>query len=314
MALRFDGKVVLVTGAGNGLGRAYALEFARRGAKVVVNDLGGSRTGEGASASAADQVVNEIRALGGTAVANYDSVEFGARIVQAALEAFGRIDVIVNNAGILRDKSFEKMSDDDWNLVLKVHLQGVYSITKAAWPHMKKQKYGRVLNVSSASGIYGNFGQSNYAAAKTAIIGLTNVIGKEGVKYNIHVNIIAPHAESRMTTDVLSEETLALIGQDKVVPMAIWLTHESCPVNISLFELGGGLYTQIRNQRSAGLYLSGTPTAERLRDNWGQVVDFSEPDYPTHNSDFPIKLDEKIRANKTVLRALEVPTTPRPRL
>lgn len=294
MALRFDDRVALVTGAGNGLGRAYALEFARRGAKVVVNDLGGSRTGQGASSSAADQVVNEIRAFGGTAVANYDSVEFGDRIVQTALDAFGRIDIVVNNAGILRDRSFEKMSEDDWNLIMKVHLYGTFAVTHAAWPHMKKQKYGRIINTSSTSGLYGNFGQSNYGAAKTAVLGLANVIGKEGAKYNIHVNVIIPQSDTRLTADVWSEETRAVMAPTKVVPMVVWLCHETCPINIQAFESGGGLFTRVRNQRSGGLYVSGDPTPEHIRDNWASVDDFTDADYPTVPGEFFEKLENII--------------------
>mmetsp|Transcript_16464 Transcript_16464/g.29692 ORF Transcript_16464/g.29692 Transcript_16464/m.29692 type:complete len:212 (+) Transcript_16464:115-750(+) len=208
MALLFDNRVVIVTGAGNGLGRSYALEFARRGAKVVVNDIGGNRNGEGANQSAADEVVNEIRGFGGTAVANYDSVEYGDRIVQTALDHFGRVDVVVNNAGIVRDRSFEKMTEDDWHLVLKVHLHGAYSVLKAAWPHMKKQKYGRIINTSSTSGFFKPFGQANYASAKAALVGLTTNLSVEGRKYNINVNAILPGSATRLTEDVWNEDTL----------------------------------------------------------------------------------------------------------
>jgi len=296
--LRFDGRVVIVTGAGNGLGKAYALEYARRGAKVVVNDLGGNRNGVGADASAAEQVVNEIRAFGGVAVPNYDSVEFGERIVQTALDHFGRIDVIVNNAGILRDRTFEKMTEDDWNLIMKVHVYGTYSVTKAAWSHMKKQKYGRIINTSSSSGIYGNFGQSNYGAAKSAVWGLANVLGKEGAKYNIHCNVIVPQSDSRLTSDVWGEELRNMLPADKVVPMVLWLTHESCPVNIQAFETGGGLFTRVRLQRSEGLYLAGKPTPEQVRDNWSKVDDYTQADYPGPTNEFIQNLSRSIQEHE----------------
>jgi len=191
-AIRFEDKVVIVTGAGGGLGRAHALLFARHGARVVVNDLGGSAQGEGASSSAADRVVEEIRQAGGSAVANHDSVTDGGRIVQQALDTFGRVDVVVNNAGILRDKTFHKMEDADWDLVYRVHVEGAYKVTRAAWPHMREQGYGRVIFTASTSGIYGNFGQSNYGMAKLGLYGLTRTLALEGRKSNILVNAIAP--------------------------------------------------------------------------------------------------------------------------
>gem|GEM_PF-3036354 len=192
-SLRFEDKVVIVTGAGGGLGRAHALLFARHGARVIVNDLGGSAHGEGANASAADRVVAEIHACGGQAVANHDSVTDGDKIVQNALDAFGRVDVVVNNAGILRDKSFAKMEDADWDLVYRVHIEGAYKVTHAAWPHLREQNYGRVIFTSSTSGIYGNFGQSNYGMAKLGLYGLTRTLALEGRKNNILVNAIATH-------------------------------------------------------------------------------------------------------------------------
>lgn len=180
--LRFDGKVAIVTGAGGGLGKVYALMFAARGAKVVVNDLGGSFKGEGASSKAADLVVDEIKKAGGEATANYDSVEFGEKIVQTALDAYGTVDIIVNNAGILRDVGFHKMSQQDWDLIYTVHLKGTYALCKAAWNVMREKKYGRIVNVASAAGIYGNFGQANYSAAKLGILGLSQTLAREGKK------------------------------------------------------------------------------------------------------------------------------------
>ncbi|HVK72193.1 MAG TPA: SDR family oxidoreductase, partial [Kofleriaceae bacterium] len=186
--LRFDGKVAIVTGAGGGLGRSHALLLASRGAKVVVNDLGGSHTGEGKSSSAADKVVDEIKAAGGTAVANYDSVEDGDKIVKTAIDTYGRIDVLVNNAGILRDVSFAKMTDADWDLVYRVHVKGAYKCTHAAWPVMRDQKFGRIIFTASAAGIYGNFGQANYSMAKLGLVGFGNTLALEGKKRNILVN------------------------------------------------------------------------------------------------------------------------------
>ena len=202
MSIRFDNRVAVVTGAGNGLGRSHALELARRGAKVVVNDLGGAVDGKGGATSAADAVVNEIKQAGGTAVANYDSVadaSGAANIIQTAVDAFGTIDVLINNAGILRDKSFAKMDLADFEHVVQVHLMGSVYCTKAAWPIMQAQNYGRVVMTTSASGIFGNFGQSNYGAAKTGVVGLMNVLRQEGAKNGIMVNTVAPIAATRMT-------------------------------------------------------------------------------------------------------------------
>ena len=243
--LAFEGRVALVTGAGNGLGRQYAMELAARGAKVVVNDLGGSTTGEGAS-RVADEVVNEIKALGGEAVANYDSVEHGEKLVQTAIDAWGRIDVIVNNAGILRDVSFHKMKDKDWELIQLVHVTGVFKIIRAAWPHMREQKYGRIVNVTSTSGLYGNFGQANYSAAKMAVVGFSSTLAKEGEKRNIKVNTLAPGAGSRMTATIMPPELVEAWKPDYVVPMAVCLAHESVPCSGQIFQAGGGWFSQVR--------------------------------------------------------------------
>lgn len=222
-ALRFDDQVVIVTGAGGGLGRAHALLFAKHGARVVVNDLGGSTHGEGASASAADKVVAEIRAAGGTAVANHDSVTDGGRIVENALDAFGRVDVVVNNAGILRDKTFHKMEDADWDLVYQVHVEGAYKVTRAAWPHLREQAYGRVVFTSSTSGIYGNFGQSNYGMAKLGLYGLTRTLALEGRKNNILVNAIAPTGGTRMTEGLIPPQVFEQLKPELVSPLVVYL-------------------------------------------------------------------------------------------
>jgi len=201
--LRFDGRVAIVTGAGGGLGRSHALMLAARGAKVVVNDLGGSAHGDGKSSSAADKVVDEIRAMGGEAVANYDSVENGTAIVQTALDAFGTVDIVINNAGILRDVSFQKMTQGDWDIVQRVHLNGSMSVSHAAWPIMREKGYGRIVMTTSAAGIYGNFGQANYCAAKLGILGLAHCLAEEGRGKNIFVNTIAPIAASRLTETIM---------------------------------------------------------------------------------------------------------------
>ena len=198
-SVQFQDKVVIVTGAGGGLGRAHALLFAKHGAKVLVNDLGGSTQGEGANASAADRVVAEIREAGGIAEANHDSVTDGDNIVQNALDVFGRIDVVVNNAGILRDRTFHKMDDSDWDLVYRVHVEGAYKVTRAAWPHLREQGYGRVIFTASTAGIYGNYGQSNYGMAKLGLYGLTRTLVFEGPKNNNFVNALAPPGGTRMT-------------------------------------------------------------------------------------------------------------------
>src|SRR6266540_349785 len=204
--LGFDGKVAIITGAGGGLGRSHALELARRGALVVVNDLGGSVDGSGSGTTAAQAVVDEIKAAGGDAVANYDSVatpDGGKAIVQSALDAFSRIDIVINNAGILRDTSFKNMTSEQLEPVLDVHLKGAFYVTRPAWEHMREQGYGRVVNTSSGAGIFGNFGQTNYGAAKMGLVGLTRVLAIEGAKYNIKANAIAPVAKTRMTEELL---------------------------------------------------------------------------------------------------------------
>lgn len=224
--LRFDGKVAIVTGAGAGLGRDYALLLASRGAKVVVNDLGASFKGEGANSRAADVVVEEIKKRGGVAVANYDSVEFGDKIVKTAVDAFGTVDIVVNNAGILRDVSFQKMTEQDWDLIMKVHLKGTFSVTRAAWNIMREKGYGRIINTSSSAGIFGAFGQANYAAAKLGLHGFTQSLAKEGDKRNIKVNTIAPLAGTRMTETVMPKELVEALKPEYVAPLVALLAHD----------------------------------------------------------------------------------------
>ena len=281
MALRFDDRVAIVTGAGNGIGKCYALELAKRGAKVVVNDPGVSTSGEGSDNAPAQQVVDEIRSAGGVAVPNFDSVEFGDRIVQTAIDNFGRIDILINNAGILRDRSMKKATIEEWDLIFKVHLHGVYSTIRAAWPHMRQAGYGRILNTSSPSGIYGNFGQANYGAAKMAILGLTRSLAVEGQKNNILVNCIAPTALSRMTKDLFPPEYHDVFTPEKIVPTVLYMCHESNENTSELIELGGGFQAKLRYQRAHGLVLSGDFTAEDVAKGWEATGDFSKPQYPT---------------------------------
>ncbi len=244
MAIRFDNQVAIVTGAGNGLGREYALELARRGARVVINDLGGARDGTGSSSSAAQVVVDEIVKLGGEAIASGCSVTDEAGVAAMVAEAknkWGRIDILINNAGILRDKSFAKMTMADFRTVLEVHLMGSVICTKAVWDIMREQKYGRILMTTSGTGLYGNFGQSNYAAAKLALVGFMGSLGIEGAKSNVHVNTIAPAAATRMTEDILPPELLTKMGPEAVVATALYLVSEGAPNRATLAAGAGGV-------------------------------------------------------------------------
>jgi (3R)-3-hydroxyacyl-CoA dehydrogenase / 3a,7a,12a-trihydroxy-5b-cholest-24-enoyl-CoA hydratase / enoyl-CoA hydratase 2 len=282
--LRFDGRVAIVTGAGNGLGRSHALLLASRGCKVVVNDLGGSATGAGKSSAAADKVVEEIKAAGGEAIANYDSVEDGAKIVQAALDTWKRIDIVVNNAGILRDTSFKKMSQEDWDLIYRVHVLGGMRVTKAAWDPMLEAGYGRILFTASAAGIYGNFGQANYSMAKLGLLGFSNTLAIEGKKKNVHANTIAPIAGSRLTETVLPKNITDALKPDYVSGLVAWLCHESCEETGGLYEVGGGLFTKLRWERTEGkLFKLGRPiTPEQLKKSWSTIVDFGKATHPTN--------------------------------
>lgn len=283
--IRFDDKVVIVTGAGGGLGRAHALLFARHGARVVVNDLGGSAQGEGASRSAADQVVEEIRQAGGTAVANHDSVTDGEKIVQQALDSFGRLDVVVNNAGILRDKSFHKMDEADWDSVYRVHVEGAYKVTRAAWPYMREQGYGRVIFTSSTSGIYGNFGQANYGMAKLGLYGLTRTLALEGRKSNILVNAIAPTGATRMTEGLIPPQIFEQLKPELVSPLVVYLASERCQETAGLFEVGGGWMGKVRWERSrgAGFDPAAGFDAEDVAALWGDICSFDNATHPTDN-------------------------------
>jgi NAD(P)-dependent dehydrogenase (short-subunit alcohol dehydrogenase family) len=272
MTLSFDGKVAIITGAGGGLGRSHALELARRGAFVVVNDLGGSVDGVGGDDAAAQKVVDEIKAAGGEAVPNYQSVatpEGGKAIVQTALDAWGKVDIVINNAGILRDTSFAKMTPEQLEPVLDVHLKGAFYVTQPAFVQMKEQGYGRIVNTSSGAGIFGNFGQTNYGAAKMGLVGLTRVLAAEGAKYNIKVNALAPVARTRMTEDILGP--LADKLDPKLVsPIVAWLVHEDCPVTGEIYSAAGGRIARFFIGLTEGYYNEHL-TLEDVRDNFEQI-------------------------------------------
>jgi NAD(P)-dependent dehydrogenase (short-subunit alcohol dehydrogenase family) len=294
MSLRFDERVVIVTGAGQGLGRSHALEFARRGARVVVNDLGGGPTGGGASGSVAQAVVDEIKAAGGDAVANTDSVEEGGRIVETAMDVFGRLDVVVNNAGILRDASFAKMTDEDWDLIYRVHLLGSMRVTRAAWPHLRNAGYGRVVMTTSVAGIYGNFGQANYAAAKLGLYGMAQTLAIEGASRNILVNTVAPTAGSRLTATVLPPEVIEALKPEYVTPAVVVLTHESCPVSGKLFEVGGGWVCQTRWEQTQGVFFRDQFAAEDLLAQWDQATSFESARHATKVSESKMGIVERL--------------------
>lgn len=295
--VRFDERVVIVTGAGNGLGRSHALEFANRGARVVVNDLGGSAFGDGASKSAADQVVEEIIAAGGEAVANYDSVTDGDKIVQTALDNFGRIDVVINNAGILRDKSFTKMTDDDWDLVYQVHVKGAYKVTHAAWPHMKEAAYGRIIFTASAAGIYGNFGQANYSMAKLGLHGLSQTLALEGKKSNILANTIAPIAGSRLTETVLPPGLIDQLKPEFVTPLVVSLCDENCRETGGLFEVGAGWMGKLRWERSKGVgfNLASGFSAEDVTSQWETIANFDNADHPANGQEAMLAMMQNLQ-------------------
>ncbi len=274
--LRYDGKVAVVTGAGQGLGRSHALFLAARGARVVVNDLGGATDGSGASQTPAQKVCDEIRAAGGEAVANYDSVstEAGAAaIIGTAIDTFGRIDILVNNAGILRDKAFKNATEAEIRPVIDVHLYGTIWCTRAAWNPMLEQGYGRVINTTSAAGLFGNFGQANYGAAKMGIVGFSNVAAIEGAKANVKVNVIAPAARTRMTEELLGPMADRL-NPEQVTPVVGYLAHESCEVSGEIFSCGGGRVGRVFVGAVPG-YFNAQLTAEDVRANLATIRDTS---------------------------------------
>ena len=274
MSIRFDGRVAIVTGAGAGLGRAHALGLAARGAKVVVNDLGAATDGSGASSEAARAVVEEIRAAGGKAIANGANVTDEAQVqamVDEAIAEFGHVDILVNNAGILRDKTFAKMGIADFRLVLDVHLMGTALCTHAVWRHMCERGYGRIAFTTSASGVYGNFGQSNYGAAKAGVVGLMNVLAQEGAKFNVRVNTLAPTAATRMTENLLPPEALELLRPETITPGLLMLVSEDAPTKMIL-GAGGGCFTETKVYETAGVALQGDAlTPEGVLAALGQI-------------------------------------------
>ncbi|WP_057462146.1 SDR family NAD(P)-dependent oxidoreductase [Pseudovibrio sp. POLY-S9] len=274
--INFAGQVAIVTGAGGGLGRLYALDLAARGAAVVVNDLGGSVDGSGSSATAAETVVEEIKAAGGKAIANAADVTDEAAVnamVADTVAAFGRVDILINNAGILRDKSFAKMEMSNWNKVVDVHLNGAALCTKAVWNVMKEQGYGRIIMTTSPSGIYGNFGQANYGAAKAGLWGMMNTLGLEGAKSNIHINCIAPSAGTRMTETIMDAGTLKMLAPENITPAVVFLCSEAAPTR-KVLVAAAGTYTLAEMVETQGIHLAEDDrTPEAIAANWGRIAD-----------------------------------------
>lgn len=272
-------RVVIVTGAGGGLGRAYARFLAANGALVVVNDLGGARDGSGSGTNMADTVVEEIRGDGGRAVANYSSVaspEGASEIVTTALEEFGAVHGIVSNAGILRDSAFHKLTQENWEAVLQVHLHGGYNVIRAAWPHLREQGFGRIVVATSTSGFYGNFGQANYGAAKAGLVGLINTLAIEGAKYDITANAIAPLAATRMTADIAPQEVLDKLNPDLVAPAVGYLLSEQNHDTGSVFVVGGGLVQRVAQFQNDGVTFGAAPSLEQISERWSEISDMSQ--------------------------------------
>lgn len=273
-----EDRVVIVTGAGGGLGRQHALLLAEHGAKVVVNDVGEGRQGTRAGRDMADKVVQEIVNVGGEAVANYHSVataEGGEAIVGTALEAYGRIDAVVNNAGILRDVTFAKMTAEQWDAVLRVHLYGAYHVTRAAWPHFRQQSFGRVVVTTSTSGLYGNFGQANYATAKMGLVGFMNTLAVEGAKYHITANAVVPLAATRMTEDLMPAEMLDTLDPAFASPAVVRLAGDDCTSTGEVILAFGGRYARVKVMESPGVRFDHVPSVEELADAWDDILDLS---------------------------------------
>jgi NAD(P)-dependent dehydrogenase (short-subunit alcohol dehydrogenase family) len=280
--IRFDNRVAIVTGAGAGLGRTYAIALAERGAKVVVNDLGGSRDGSGSGTSAADMVVEEIKKAGGEAVANYDSVATvagGENIVKTAVDSFGKVDIVINNAGILRDKSFVKMTEDEWDLVLAVHLKGAYCVTQPAFRIMRDNGYGRIVNTTSGAGLYGNFGQSNYCSAKMGVVGLMNNLAIEGAKYNIKCNTIAPIAASRLTEDIMPPDLFKKLQPEFITPLVLYLASEENQATKMIFNCAAGWFSRTEILCAPGICIGDGKReipVEEIRDNWDKIISLDQ--------------------------------------
>lgn len=293
MEIRFDGKVAIVTGAGNGIGRKYSIELAQRGAKVVVNDFGGQRDGTGSSVSAAENVAAEILDNGGEAIANGADVSKYPEcreMVAQAVQQWGSVDILINNAGILRDRSFGKMEQKDWHSVIDVHLNGAAHCSMAVWNLMKEQQYGRILMTTSSSGIYGNFGQSNYGAAKMGVVGLMNTLAVEGAKNGIRINSIAPTAATRMTADILSPEMLEMLNPEFVTPAAIYLVSEDCP-NRQVIFAGAGHYSMLEIRESSGVHLAENErTVEGVAARFTDIANMDKANIFSNGSEHVMKI------------------------
>lgn len=276
--IRFDDRAAIITGGGGALGRAYALELARRGAKIVINDCGGSRDGrDDGSDNPADSVAEEIGALGGEVAVTYDTVATasgGERIVETALDAFGRVDILINNAGVLRDRSFLKLAPEDWHAVLDVHLNGAYNVTRPAFGVMKERGYGRIVMTTSAAGLYGNFGQTNYSAAKMGLVGLMNTLKLEGAKYDIRVNTVAPVAASRLTADILPPDVMERLKPEYVAPIVLYLASEECPVTGKIYNAGMGACNRVALVTAPGGIIGdgqNMPTVDDVAASWDRL-------------------------------------------
>jgi NAD(P)-dependent dehydrogenase (short-subunit alcohol dehydrogenase family)/acyl dehydratase len=303
--IRFDNRVAVITGAGGGLGRVYALELAKRGAKVLVNDLGGSRDGSGkGSKTPAQKVVEEITKAGGVAIANYDNVatpKGGENIIKSAVKAFGTVDILINNAGILRDRSLPKMEPESWQAVLDVHLQGAYHVTKPAFEIMKEKGYGRILMTTSAAGLYGNFGQSNYSAAKLALVGLMNSLKIEGEKYDIKVNTVAPIAASRLMAEVIPPDMLDKMKPDFVAPLILFLVSEKCPVTGRIYNAGVGVFNRAAVMTGQGTAIGDgqkIPTPEEISVAWDKITSLKDAKEYGQLNDIMGDMLTKITTNK----------------
>lgn len=279
----FTGRVAIVTGAGAGLGKDYALNLAQRGAKVVVNDLGGARDGSGpGSSAAADKVVEEIKAAGGEAVPNYDNVasaEGGENIVKTAIDNYGKVDILINNAGILRDKSFAKMTEQEWDAVIAVHLKGTFNVTRPAFINMKENKYGRIVLTSSGSGMFGNFGQTNYAAAKAGMAGMVNVLKLEGAKYNIKTNLLMPSAGTRLTEDVMPPDMFQKLDVKYITPGVLYLVSEQCQESGIYLNAFAGYFSRSQVLSGPGHLFPELPTVEQVAEKWADIMSLDNPKY-----------------------------------
>lgn len=278
----FSGNVAIVTGAGAGLGENYAIELAKRGVRVVVNDLGGARDGIGTSHAPANQVVEKIKSIGGEAIPSFDDVtttEGGENIVNTALDAFGKVDILINNAGILRDKSFAKLEPEDWDSVLAVHLRAAYCVTRPAFLHMKAREYGRIVFTSSGAGTYGNFGQSNYAAAKMGVVGLANVLKIEGARYNIAANVIVPSALTRMTENIVDKDDADKLKPSYVVPAVLYMSSRQCRDSGCVINAFGGYYSRSAIATGTGVVFDEIPSPEQIEERWDRIMNIDEAEY-----------------------------------